>query len=237
MEESENGTNEGMGTRSSVAAEPASIVTYKDGPYVVRGSFAIFAQDGTAIDPGRRTVALCRCGKSRTRPFCDGTHRIAGFEAPGVPAPAATPVRPPAAAPAPRQAPRLRSASRAPAQFGIDGGEDRLSLVLTCVHIAHAALICGLEEACEAEDELAMRLAEPLVRAAWALLETRALQPPAPFPRGLPAGGRELAVALIDMALGATVELCQGAEDTLLETAGGLLADARAELDLAGDCP
>jgi CDGSH-type Zn-finger protein len=30
----------------------------------------------------RSTIALCRCGRSRIRPFCDGTHKQAGFTAP-----------------------------------------------------------------------------------------------------------------------------------------------------------
>lgn len=30
-------------------------------------------------------IALCRCGKSRLRPFCDGTHRLVGFQATGAP--------------------------------------------------------------------------------------------------------------------------------------------------------
>ncbi|HEX5225618.1 MAG TPA: CDGSH iron-sulfur domain-containing protein [Solirubrobacteraceae bacterium] len=62
-----------------------SIVPYKDGPYIVRGDFQVLAQDGTEIDAGRRTIALCRCGKSRTRPFCDGTHQLVRFRAPAGP--------------------------------------------------------------------------------------------------------------------------------------------------------
>ena len=32
-----------------------------------------------ALPAGKRAVALCRCGQSACRPFCDGTHRAAGF--------------------------------------------------------------------------------------------------------------------------------------------------------------
>jgi CDGSH-type Zn-finger protein len=60
-----------------------TITPYRDGPYLVRGPFQLLDQDGNEIDPSRRTIALCRCGKSRTRPFCDGTHRLTGFKAAG----------------------------------------------------------------------------------------------------------------------------------------------------------
>ncbi|MFL5519219.1 MAG: CDGSH iron-sulfur domain-containing protein [Gemmatimonadales bacterium] len=60
-----------------------TITPYRDGPYVVRGAFKVVDEDGCEIELGRRTVALCRCGKSRIRPLCDGTHRAIGFQAPG----------------------------------------------------------------------------------------------------------------------------------------------------------
>ena len=63
--------------------DDATITPYRDGPYILRGNFRLTDQDGNEIDPRRRTVALCRCGKSRMRPFCDGTHRAVGFRAPG----------------------------------------------------------------------------------------------------------------------------------------------------------
>ena len=88
--------------RSSPAGTArASIALYKDGPYLVRGEFEIVGQDGRRIDAGRRTVALCRCGKSRMRPFCDGTHRSANFCAPGVAEGDPLPARPLPAQPGP----------------------------------------------------------------------------------------------------------------------------------------
>jgi CDGSH-type Zn-finger protein len=63
--------------------EQAVITPYHDGPLLVRGPFRMVDQDGAEIDVGRRTVALCRCGKSRVRPFCDGTHKLVRFTAPG----------------------------------------------------------------------------------------------------------------------------------------------------------
>lgn len=62
--------------------EQTTITPYRDGPLVVRGTFCLTDQDGNEIKAGRDTVALCRCGKSRIRPFCDGTHRLIGFRAP-----------------------------------------------------------------------------------------------------------------------------------------------------------
>ena len=63
-------------------AEPAVITPYQDGPLLVRGPFRLIDQDGREIEVRRETVALCRCGRSRLRPFCDGTHRVVRFTAP-----------------------------------------------------------------------------------------------------------------------------------------------------------
>ena len=60
----------------------ARITPYRDGPLLVRGPFTIVDQDGGEISVDRATVALCRCGRSRSRPFCDGTHKAVGFSAP-----------------------------------------------------------------------------------------------------------------------------------------------------------
>ncbi len=65
--------------------ETATITPYRDGPLLVRGPFRLSDQDGNEIEVGRRTVALCRCGKSRMRPFCDGTHKVIRFSAPSGP--------------------------------------------------------------------------------------------------------------------------------------------------------
>ncbi|HET8565682.1 MAG TPA: CDGSH iron-sulfur domain-containing protein [Solirubrobacterales bacterium] len=65
----------------------ATITPYPDGPYLVRGDFAVTDQEGNELHLERQTIALCRCGKSRMRPFCDGTHKSIGFEAPSGPEP------------------------------------------------------------------------------------------------------------------------------------------------------
>lgn len=59
----------------------ASVVVCEDGPLLVRGDFTLLAQDGTPIEAGRDTVALCRCGRSAIKPFCDGTHKAVRFRA------------------------------------------------------------------------------------------------------------------------------------------------------------
>lgn len=61
------------------------IVPYRDGPYLVRGPVVVRDQDGNEISLSRRTIALCRCGRSQMRPFCDGTHQQIGFQAPSEP--------------------------------------------------------------------------------------------------------------------------------------------------------
>jgi CDGSH-type Zn-finger protein len=60
---------------------PARITPYRDGPLLVRGPFVIVDQDGNEIEVRQRTIALCRCGRSRRKPFCDGMHKAVGWRA------------------------------------------------------------------------------------------------------------------------------------------------------------
>jgi len=61
----------------------------RDGPLVVEApsdggpGFRVIDHEGTefSLPAGKPAVALCRCGRSGTRPFCDGSHRGAGFQA------------------------------------------------------------------------------------------------------------------------------------------------------------
>ena len=50
-----------------------------NGPLFVRGHMRIVAADGRLIREDTR-LALCRCGASENKPFCDGSHRRIGFE-------------------------------------------------------------------------------------------------------------------------------------------------------------
>lgn len=59
--------------------EPLTITAYPDGPLLVRGAAQIVDAAGNPVERRRRTVALCRCGLSSIKPFCDGTHKAAGF--------------------------------------------------------------------------------------------------------------------------------------------------------------
>jgi hypothetical protein len=63
------------------AGAAASITVCPDGPLLVRGGYELLDGDDRPIDPGRATVALCRCGASSIKPFCDGSHKRARFRA------------------------------------------------------------------------------------------------------------------------------------------------------------
>ena len=53
----------------------ARITVYPDGPLIVRGSFILDDLDEGRLPTGR-LIALCRCGRSATKPLCDGSHKI-----------------------------------------------------------------------------------------------------------------------------------------------------------------
>ncbi|MFN8073919.1 MAG: CDGSH iron-sulfur domain-containing protein [Kineosporiaceae bacterium] len=52
----------------------AAVVVCENGPILVRGDYTLSTLTGDPIDPQRRTIALCRCGRSQLKPFCDGSH-------------------------------------------------------------------------------------------------------------------------------------------------------------------
>lgn len=55
------------------------IVLCPDGPILIRGEFTIVSTTGEEVPRRRQTVALCRCGASGIKPYCDGTHKLIGF--------------------------------------------------------------------------------------------------------------------------------------------------------------
>ena len=58
-----------------------TITARDNGPYLVKGPVQIIDVDGNEFKVERETVALCRCGGSTNKPFCDGTHSKIGFAA------------------------------------------------------------------------------------------------------------------------------------------------------------
>jgi CDGSH-type Zn-finger protein len=64
--------------------EPITIRCREHGPLLVLGPVRIVDHLGNefVVPAGKEVVALCRCGHSGTRPFCDGSHRTCGFQAP-----------------------------------------------------------------------------------------------------------------------------------------------------------
>lgn len=53
----------------------------ESGPYLVRGKVTLTDADGNCYTIESENIALCRCGGSLTKPFCDGSHRDNGFAA------------------------------------------------------------------------------------------------------------------------------------------------------------
>jgi len=53
----------------------------ENGPLVIQGPVKVLDHLGNelTLPAGKETIALCRCGHSRTKPFCDGAHRQCGF--------------------------------------------------------------------------------------------------------------------------------------------------------------
>jgi CDGSH-type Zn-finger protein len=56
-----------------------TITPTQNGPYLVTGTVIIEAPDGRVINHPS-PVALCRCGHSSNKPFCDGTHATINFD-------------------------------------------------------------------------------------------------------------------------------------------------------------
>ncbi len=60
----------------------ATITLRRNGPYLVEGDdITVIDWNGAAYPVERRPIALCRCGASARRPFCDGNHNRIGFTA------------------------------------------------------------------------------------------------------------------------------------------------------------
>ena len=55
------------------------IQALKNGPLLVKGLADVLDSNGEALQSGSQ-VALCRCGQSAKKPFCDGMHNKVGFQ-------------------------------------------------------------------------------------------------------------------------------------------------------------
>jgi CDGSH-type Zn-finger protein/uncharacterized Fe-S cluster protein YjdI len=67
------------GGTPEIPAPEATIQLAPDGPLYVRGAITLKASDGTVLMEETR-LALCRCGASKNKPFCDNSHRQIGFK-------------------------------------------------------------------------------------------------------------------------------------------------------------
>ena len=59
--------------------EPGITIT-RDGPYCLVGGVEVVGEEPRGEEVSREHCACCRCGASKNKPFCDGSHTEAGFE-------------------------------------------------------------------------------------------------------------------------------------------------------------
>jgi CDGSH-type Zn-finger protein len=65
-----------------VAVDDEVVIKVRDnGPYKVTGPVTIVDAEGNRFGLPEGSIALCRCGQSQTKPFCDASHRASGFDA------------------------------------------------------------------------------------------------------------------------------------------------------------
>lgn len=63
-------------------SDQKSLRCVPNGPYLIQGPLLLVDSKGRDLPvPEGRNVALCRCGLSASKPFCDGTHTKCDFEA------------------------------------------------------------------------------------------------------------------------------------------------------------
>ncbi|MGZ8582163.1 MAG: CDGSH iron-sulfur domain-containing protein [Actinomycetota bacterium] len=61
----------------------ATVTAYRDGPFLVRGPIVVIDEEGRELEVRRAVVPLCRCGRSRTQPLCDGAHEASAAKRSG----------------------------------------------------------------------------------------------------------------------------------------------------------
>ncbi len=70
-------------TETELVVESNQIISIKateNGPFLVKGSVELESSSGEVIVTEGKTTALCRCGASSNKPFCDGSHTSANFK-------------------------------------------------------------------------------------------------------------------------------------------------------------
>ena len=65
--------------QSNLESKPVSVRIMADGPVLIKGSFTLL-YDGKKKEIKDSLISVCRCGGSKMPPFCDGHHKIIGFE-------------------------------------------------------------------------------------------------------------------------------------------------------------
>jgi CDGSH-type Zn-finger protein len=66
-----------------MSEEKLTIRLREHGPLVLPANFRIVDHLGNefSLPTGKENIALCRCGQSANKPFCDGAHKSCGFQA------------------------------------------------------------------------------------------------------------------------------------------------------------
>jgi CDGSH-type Zn-finger protein len=74
-------------------SEPLVIRCRENGPLIIPGDIRVLDHLGNPfpLPVGKENIALCRCGHSERKPFCDGSHRVCRFQAAEVAPPSAGP--------------------------------------------------------------------------------------------------------------------------------------------------
>ena len=70
--------NEGENTEIEEVAD-VQVKPQKNGPLIIEGNFSVLDSENNIVKSADK-AALCRCGGSKNKPFCDGTHKHIGFE-------------------------------------------------------------------------------------------------------------------------------------------------------------
>lgn len=73
------GEVEGLASTKEPQAEKVGLSIMRNGPILAEGKFTVVAEDGSEREI-KSITSFCRCGLSRTQPYCDGTHNKEGFQ-------------------------------------------------------------------------------------------------------------------------------------------------------------